>query len=242
MHCHVGGDIGFGRRGEILLSTGDGSPFTHADYRSLRAQVIAWLLGKVLRVNGRGLGLRDNPFWSGRAKDNRSKVWATGLRNPWRFTVRPGSGAVIVGDVGWRRWDELDIAGRGSNLGGPCYEGPRPQPAFAHFRICKRLYERGARAPLFAYPRGSMGSVTGGVFVPGPRWPSRYRRAYVYADYARGLLLWARLDARNRLLERPRAFARRTSGIVDLGVDRRGDLLYLSNSTGELRRIRFGRP
>ena len=142
--------------------------------------------------------------------------------------MRPGSGAVIVGDVGWRRWDELDIAGRGSNLGWPCYEGPRPQPAFAHFRICKRLYERGARAPLFASPRGSIGS--------------RHRRAYVYADDARGLLLWARLDARNRLLERPRAFARRTSGIIDLGVDRRGDLLYLSNSTGELRRIRFGRP
>ena len=237
--CHVGGHIGFGRRGEILLSTGDGSPFTHADYRSLRSQGVDWLLGKVLRVNGRGLGLRDNPFWSGRARDNRSKVWSYGLRNPWRFTVRPGSGAVVLGDVGWRRWEELDVAARGANFGWPCYEGPRPQPGFAHFRICKRLYRKGARAPLWAYPRGSAGSVTGGVFVPGPTWPGAYRRAYVFADYVRGVLLYTRLDRGNNLLFTPRRFATRVPGIVDLGVDRNGDLLYLSNSTGELRRIRF---
>jgi glucose/arabinose dehydrogenase len=238
--CHAGGQIGFGRKGAIFLSTGDGSPFTHAHWRSLRAQGPAWLLGKVLRVNGRGLGLRDNPFWTGRARDNRSKVWAYGLRNPWRFTVRPGSGAVVVGDVGWRRWEELDVAGRGANLGWPCYEGPRPQPAFAHFRICKRLSREGAQGPLFAYPHGRAASVTGGVFVPGPRWPQRFRRTYVFGDFVRGVLRYARLGSRtNRPLGPPLPFATGVSGVVDLGVDRNGDLLYLSNSTGELRRIRY---
>ena len=238
--CHAGGDIEFGHRGEILLSTGDGTPFAYAHYRSLRAQGVDWLAGKVLRLDGYGHGLRDNPFWSGRGKDNRSKVWAYGLRNPFRLTVRPGSGAVIVGDVGWRRWEEIDHARRGANLGWPCYEGGYPQPAFARYPICKRLYRRGATAgPILAYPRSRGASVTGGVFVPGPQWPASFRRTYLFADFVRGTIRSVRLDVRNRPLARPRPFASRRAGVVDLGVDRNGDLLYLSHTRGELRRIRF---
>jgi len=31
---------------------------------------------------------------------NRSKVWAYGFRNPFRFTLRPGTDVPYVGDVG----------------------------------------------------------------------------------------------------------------------------------------------
>ena len=36
-----------------------------------------------------GKALRDNPFYDGNADSNRSKVFAYGLRNPFRFTFAP---------------------------------------------------------------------------------------------------------------------------------------------------------
>ena len=55
------------------------------------AQNLDALTGKILRVTRSGQGLPTNPFWTGDADDNRSKVWAYGLRNPFRLSVRPGS-------------------------------------------------------------------------------------------------------------------------------------------------------
>lgn len=48
--------------------------------------------GKLLRVDtATGKGLADNPFYDGNADSIRSRVWATGFRNPFRFTFDPSS-------------------------------------------------------------------------------------------------------------------------------------------------------
>ena len=39
-----------------------------------------------------GQGLPDNPYWNGDPNAARSKVWAYGVRNAFRFSVRPNSG------------------------------------------------------------------------------------------------------------------------------------------------------
>jgi hypothetical protein len=57
-----------------------------------------------------------------------------GFRNPCRMALRPGSGShnpadadpgvLMLGEVGWRTWEELNICtGPGQNFGWPLYEG-----------------------------------------------------------------------------------------------------------------------
>src|SRR5204862_515637 len=66
-----------------------------------------------------------------------------GLRNPFRFTLRPATGSadttagdpgtLYIGDVGWNDWEELDVAAQpGVNFGWPCYEGIGLSPNYPY--------------------------------------------------------------------------------------------------------------
>ena len=68
-----------------------------------------------------GEGLTSNPFFDPEDPHAaRSKVWALGLRSPFRIRVRPGSGStdpadgrpgvIYIGDVGSNQYEELNIA------------------------------------------------------------------------------------------------------------------------------------
>jgi glucose/arabinose dehydrogenase len=76
----------------------------------------------VIRINRDGTAPSDNPFWDGNMNANRSKVWALGARNMFRFTFRPGTNTMFAGDVGWNLWEEINVVTAGNNLGWPCYE------------------------------------------------------------------------------------------------------------------------
>jgi glucose/arabinose dehydrogenase len=93
------------------------------------------LSGTIIRVDpNTGAGLPGNPFAS-RADLNARRIIAYGLRNPFRFDIRPGTQQLWVGDVGWDTWEEINrIAdvddGIAENFGWPCYEGSDRQPAY----------------------------------------------------------------------------------------------------------------
>ena len=58
----------------------------------------------------------------------RARIIAYGLRNPFRFTIRPGTNELWVGDVGWNtlggdRPDRRTRSAPAQNFGWPCYEG-----------------------------------------------------------------------------------------------------------------------
>src|SRR4029434_6893888 len=80
--------------------------------------------GKILRIDpATALGLPDNPFYdASQPNRNRSKVWARGVRNPFRTTIHPLTHDAYIGDVGWNTWEEVNN-GKGANFGWPCYEG-----------------------------------------------------------------------------------------------------------------------
>jgi glucose/arabinose dehydrogenase len=97
-----------------LTSYGPGKTDPAEDIGSFRSQTLNSMDGKILRVDKEtGAGLPSNPFWDGNPTSDRSRVWLYGLRNPFRFALRPGTGStdpaagqpgvLYIGDVGWNK-------------------------------------------------------------------------------------------------------------------------------------------
>ena len=84
--------------------------------------------------------------WPAATDPNARRIIASGLRNPFRFTDRPGTDEIWVGDVGWNEWEEINrITDRRrsvENFGWPCYEGAGRQTGYdgANLNICENLY------------------------------------------------------------------------------------------------------
>ena len=88
----------------------------------------ATLDGTVMRLDPvTGDAFAGNPYASS-SDPNKQRVIAYGLRNPFRFDLRPGTDELWVGDVGWNAREEINrIADTDDatveNFGWPCYEG-----------------------------------------------------------------------------------------------------------------------
>ncbi|RYZ79126.1 MAG: glucose sorbosone dehydrogenase, partial [Proteobacteria bacterium] len=86
---HNGGAMSFGKDGKLYVGVGE-----NADPQ--KAQNLDTNLGKVLRINADGTAPADNPFPTG--SEQRKRVWAYGLRNPYTIAVQPGTGRIFVND------------------------------------------------------------------------------------------------------------------------------------------------
>ncbi len=245
---HSIGNIKFGPDGMLYVATGDGASYATVDSRALRAQSADRLAGKILRVNpASGQGLPDNPFTVCNPACNlaatRSKVWAYGVRNDFRFNFRPDNGAIISGDVGWDTWEELDAPTRGANLGWPCYEGANQQPGYAAFSQCQALYAAGAATPpiyQWDHAAGTAAAV-GGALTGNNGYSGAYRNTYFFADYAVDMLYTAKLDSGNHIVPGSvSVFTGAAAGPVDIEIGPNdGDVYYLAINAGELRHVRY---
>jgi len=191
---HNGGDIAFGPDGFLYIGMGDGG--SGGDPGN-RAQSRNTLLGKILRINVNGhtatrgyLIPSSNPY-VGRA--GRDEIWSYGLRNPWRFSIDPATGALWIGDVGQNRFEEVDrslrgiykVGGRGRNYGWRVLEG---RHCFIPATGCSRV---GKTMPLIEYAHDNPNTtddncaVTGGYVYRGNAYPL-LRGQYVYGDFCSG--------------------------------------------------------
>jgi glucose/arabinose dehydrogenase len=241
---HSIGNLKFAPDGSLFVTLGDASHYEYVDDRALRAQDLDSLAGKLLRITRTGAGVPGNPFWTGDARANRSKVWSYGLRNPYRFNVRPGTGIPYVGDVGWNQYEEINVATAGANLGWPCYEGPVRQEGYASREVCQALYAQGPAAvkmPLYSYDHSAGGAAaTGGFFYTSTDYPSSYWGAYFFGDYAQQWLRTLRVDENDNLVPGSvTLFQSDTVVPVDIGPGAGGDLHYVAIFEGQLRRIRY---
>jgi glucose/arabinose dehydrogenase/PKD repeat protein len=279
---HSIGDLHFGSDGMLYLSSGDGASYNTVDYGqlgnpvnpcadpagqggALRSQDVrtaadpTGLDGTILRLDPMtGAAAPGNPA-IGSPDPNTQRIVAYGLRNPYRFALRPGTGELWLGDVGWNTWEEVnrlpDVT-TVRNLGWPCFEGTGRQGGYdgANLDLCESLYTAGGQtAPHYAYqhsgqvvsgeacPTGGS-SVSGAAFYPaaGGDYPAQYRGAYFFADYTRDCI-WAMLpstaggvpDAGNRL-----TFVSAAANPVDLAIGPGGELYY-ADAGGTVRRIRY---
>ena len=91
----------------------------------------------------------DNPF-VGQA-GVRPEIWATGLRNPWRFSIEPGTGALWIGDVGASTREEIDYAPRAAWT----WLGPRRRHVLPTTRPAATIPTSRRRSPSTATTRAA---------------------------------------------------------------------------------------
>jgi len=268
--CHLSHTIGglrFLSDGSLVMTTGDNAHYDFTDVGgadpscflpgrtpldqdlgAYRSQYDDTLCGKVLRLDAEtGLGLPDNPYFTGDGNDLLSRVWARGLRNPYRFTLLPGTGpreALLIADVGWNLWEEINLCTGGENFGWPCFEGLGPQLDYqnADFRgLCSGVGTAHAE-PLIAWhhsqggPSGFRGNCATGLAVyTGDRYPAVYRDRLFFFDYGRNWLRAADLGE-DLSIESILVFGREMNGPVEL-VEQPGtrDLVYCSLGGGVFR-------
>jgi glucose/arabinose dehydrogenase len=250
---HSIGNIKFGPDGTMWVTAGEGAYYNFVTDLALRAQDLDSLGGKVLHITPDGQGLATNPFYNktygnsqvcNNLAANCAKIWAYGLRNPWRFNFRPGSSVPYLGDVGWDTWEEVNVAKAGANLGWPCYEGGAQQAGYQSKPTCQTLYAQGAsavRMPLLTWNHDGSGSASlGGTFYTGNTFPAEYQGKYFYSDYVRGVIRYLAVDANDNLVGSPTDFADTGANPVDIQVGPDGNLYYAAMWVDELRRIIYG--
>jgi glucose/arabinose dehydrogenase/PKD repeat protein len=238
---HSIGAVRFAPDGTVFLGTGDAASYSGADSLALRAQSLDSYAGKILCIQPDGTAVASNPFYDG-TNSIRSKVWAYGLRNPFRFALHPTSGEPYIGDVGWNGWEEVNRGTAGANLGWPCYEGSSPQPTYrAAFVQCQQLASTAVTAPLYAYSTGAGAAVIGGTFYEGTPYPALYRGNLFVADYVRGWINRLVLDATGNLVS-VQPFAANLNGPVAVERGPDGLLYYVEFNSGRVGRIRFNGP
>jgi PKD repeat protein len=221
--------------------------------------------GTIIRVNpATGAALPDNPL-AANADANARRIIAYGMRNPFRFTPRPGTSELWVGDVGWNDWEEINRILDPTdpvveNFGWPCYEGPSKQSGYdsANLSICENLYgtPTAVTSPYHAYhhsakvvpaetcPTGS--SSTAGLefeFNTGDAFPAEYKDALFFADYSRDCI-WAMLKGvdGNPAPGLIRTFVAGAANPVNLEMGPGGDLYYVDFDGGTIRRIHYTAP
>lgn len=254
---HNGGGLAF-RPGELYLyiSLGDGGASNDVGLGHNVAigngQDLSTVLGKILRVdpldpaltagsadpvsgNGKYRVPASNPYIaSGTAVH---EIYASGLRNPFRFSFDAATGQLVAGDVGQANVEEVDVVVKGKNYGWNRKEGsflfnpsnatitpdPSPDPALTNpvleyghedgLAIIGGYYERGASVPALT------GSYVFGDFLDGS---SGHGRLF-YSDLTSGVIQELRLG------DPERAFAGQVKGF---GQDDNGDVYVLGDAAG----------
>ncbi len=177
---HMGGAIDFGTDGKLYISTGDNV--------GGNTQTLNNLLGKILRINKSGTIPTNNPFYATTSGSNRA-IWALGLRNPFKFAVKPGTSTIFINDVGADAWEEVNRGVSGANYGWNLCEGNHDNPNRPGSVNCSAAPYT---PPLHEYAHGSTEttgcSITGGAFYNPTtgQFPSSYKGDYFFADLCSG--------------------------------------------------------
>lgn len=177
---HNGGTLRFGPDGYLYIGMGDGG--SGGDPGN-RAQNKNELLGKMLRIdvdNGTPYAIPPtNPYAS---TDGADEIWATGMRNPWKFSFDTVDGNLWIADVGQENVEEINkvaVGDGGYNFGWRCYEGN------AAYNTAGCAAQNTMTFPFTTYSSASGSgscSITGGYVYRGTAYPN-FVGKYFFTDY-----------------------------------------------------------
>ncbi len=217
---HNSGGMRFATDKTLFLAMGEDR------LESLTAQDPFDLRGKILHINRDGTPAADNPFLDGVA--GHPLVWAMGLRNPYRIAIQPETDNLFIGDVGFTKWEEINLGFPGANFGWAEVEGPDPpgQPY---------VY------PIYTYSHNGVGAaIIAGDFVPEGAWSPEFEGNFFYAEFVQKELYRVVLDDTNTVTN-VELFATDFGRTTDMRFGPGGGFYYVCRSCNpaELRRIDY---
>jgi len=189
----------------------------------------------------------DNPFigftsWHNRTIDPanvRTEIWATGLRNPFRFSFDPTTGRLFCADVGQGTYEEVNIITKGADGGWSWREGrhafsqgPSPTtPPATGFTPLEPIfdYDHSFNASDVAYGQ----SITGGMIYRGRAMPELTGK-YIFADYESGWIMSLEESGGNWVAQHLCT----DSSIAGFGLDPRNGELLLCDLGGTVKRLK----
>jgi len=198
---HNGGDMEFGVDGMLYIVTGNNAQ-RHLQYAQDRSN----LFGNVLRLTDEGEIPSDNPFLGdGTARCHETgatdsdticqEIYASGLRNPFRFVMDPHSTdrvRFLISDVGGKKWEEVNVGGQdyvGANYGYPILEGPCDFDSVTSCAIDDADSEFTEPHYWYQHDKNESGCVVG-VAIPPPdlNWPIPYSdpSSFYFVDFVWG--------------------------------------------------------
>ena len=226
---HNGGCINFGPDGYLYIGMGDGG--SGGDPQNF-SQNLNSLLGKMLRIdvdNGSPYAIpSNNPYGN--------EIWASGLRNPWKFSF-DDNGDLWIADVGQNEYEEINLVSdnpAGLNYGWRCYEGDTTYNTSSNCPDSSEL-----TFPISTYAHTNNGiykcSITGGYVYKGSQI-SGMNGVYFFADYCSqeiGMLSYnSDSDSWGMYLDSPNA----SGSWVTFGEDINGEM-YIASINGGLYKI-----
>ena len=236
---HDGGALRIGPDGLLYIGTGDtglGDSGPPGAATNPYSQDLQHLEGKILRIALDGSAPPDNPFVA--LGGNAARVWAYGLRNPFRIAfdpITPGPQLLWVGDVGQNTLEEIDVVRAGDDLGWPQCEGYLPAEQCPGDSV----------GPIYVYdhPGGDQSvSVTGGMHYDGAQFDAQYRGDYFFGDYGLDKVYRARVnETRDDFLGDPTTFASDAGSPVEFLVGPDGALYWVAVASGAIVRVTQGR-
>ena len=220
-NVHNGGCIRFAADKTLFVSTGD-------DHQgSVTAQKTRDIRGKILHINRDGSPAAGNPFLEGVGGDPR--VWAYGLRNPWRFNLQPETENLFITDVGGSGFEEINLGFPGANFGWRLTEGPEP-PGVA-----------GVTYPIYYYehfnPDGN--GIIGGDHARAGNFPSDFQGNYFFGDVVTREIYRMVLGSDNLPVSTVIFASETRNGPVDIQFGPDGALYFITFERGSLFRISY---
>ena len=241
---HDGGGLRIGPDNKLYVSVGDtglgdsGPPGASTNPYS---QDLNHLEGKLLRLELDGSPAAGNPYIGAAGRD---EIWASGLRNPFRFGFDPMTDSLWLGDVGQDTIEELDIIVPGGDYAWPNCEGTLPTGCEATVPGPEPVID-----PIFQYyqpevaPPGepALGrTIIGGDFS-GAAFGS-LAGYYFFGDQNSSNIYSAPPNAaRDDVVGTPATFVTAAAGPVDIVFEPgRGALYYVAINTGQIRVVTPG--
>lgn len=226
---HNGGDIHFGPDGYLYIGFGDGG--SGGDPQG-HAQDFTDPLGDMIRIDVSDPDTTytippTNPF-ANASGDTLHEIWASGLRNPFRWGFDALTGDLWIGDVGQELYEEVDLWPAGvdfnshPNFGWNCYEALHDYDPDGCVGLTNYV------PPVAEHARSEFQwiSVIGGRVYRGTEFP-RLEGRYLYTDYGIGDFYSLLPDGQGGFIrEEVRSIS--TQGLACIGENSAGEL-YVSN-------------
>ena len=264
---HGPGTVIWAPDGTLYAGFGDAALWSVVDTAALRALDPDDPHGKILHVTSTGQGVPGNPYYNAASPDSwRSRVFASGQRNPFRFSLDPQRSDVLyIGDVGLGTYEKITITRAGTVGGWPCYEGVNgtgghQTPGYRDLTQCQHYYSSGRidqpgtttyketiprpTAALWNMAHGGQGAaIVGGTFYTGSTYPAAYSNAYFFANFPPDSpsKLFSLMTDGTTLTRAPEAggFASSIGGPVAIHSGPGGDLYYADITDGSIWQLKY---